>query len=48
MNNLDLTSIFLSLLKDDRNMTVQNPISPPNLIFDSSSSLNHSNVQVLE
>ena len=48
MNNLDLTWIFLSLLKDERNVTVRNPITPPNLRVDSTSSLNHSNAQVLE
>ena len=46
MNDLDLTSIFLSLLKDERIVTARNPIRPPNLIVDSSSSLNRSNVQV--
>ena len=48
MNDLDLTSIFSSLLKEERKVTVRNPITPPNLIVDSSSLLNYSNVQVLE
>ena len=43
--DLQLTSIFSSLLRDNRNVTVRNPISPPNLIVDSSSLLN---AQVLE
>ena len=33
---------------NERNLTVRNPISPPNLTVDSSSSLNHSNAQVSE
>lgn len=45
MNDLDLTSVFSSLLKYERNVTVRNPISPPNLVVDSSSSLNHSIVR---
>ena len=48
MNDLDLTSIFWSLLKDEGNATVPDPISPPNLTVDSSMSLNHSNVKILE
>ena len=48
MNDLDLTSIFWSLLKDEGNATAPNVISPPNLTVDSSISLNHSNVQILE
>ena len=44
-SDLHLTSIFSSLLRDNRNVTVWNPISPPNLIVDSSSLLN---AQVLE
>ena len=31
MNDLDLISIFLSLLKEERNVTVQNAISPPRI-----------------
>ena len=31
MNNLDLTSIFSSLFRDEGNVTVCNPITPPNL-----------------
>lgn len=38
MNDLDLTSVFSSLLKYERNVTVRNPITSPNLIIDSSSS----------
>ena len=48
MNDLDLTSIFSSFLKDERNVTARNPVSPPNLIVDSSSSLNHSDTKVLD
>lgn len=48
MNDLDITSIFLSLLKDERNVIVRNPISPPNSIVDSSSSSNNYDTQVLE
>ena len=48
MNDLDLTSIFWSLLKDEGNATAPNVISPPNLTVDSSISLNHSNVKILE
>lgn len=48
MNDLDLTPIFWSLLKDEGNATVPDRISPPNLTVDSSISLNHSNVKILE
>ena len=36
------------MLNDERNVAVRKPIGPLNLIIDSSSSLNHSNAQVLE
>ena len=48
MNDLDLTPIFWNLLKDEGNATVPDRISPPNLTVDSSISLNHSNVKILE
>lgn len=45
MNYVDLSSVFLHLLKDETNASVQNS---PKLILDSYSSLNHSNTQVLD
>ena len=46
-SHVDLSLIYSELLNDESNVSYQN-ISPPSLILDSSSSLNHSNAQVLE
>ena len=50
INNINLSSVFADLLKteSESNVSYQNNICPPSLILDSSSSLNHSNAQVLE
>ena len=46
-SHVDLSLIYSELLNDESNVSYQN-ISPPSLILDSSSSLNHFNAQVLE
>ena len=46
-SHVDLSLIYSELLNDESNVSYQNT-SPPSLILDSSSSLNHSNAQVLE
>lgn len=48
MIDLNSSSIRSYLLKDETNNTYQNPVSPPNSIVDSSSSLNHFYTQFLE
>ena len=46
-SHVDLSLIFYELLNDESNVSYQT-ISPPSLILDSLSSLNHSNTQILE
>ena len=48
MNDVDLSSVFADLSKDETNVSVKNSFSFPKLILNCSRSLKHSNTQVLE